>query len=315
MSDEDRSVKTDAELSPPPASPVWAIPLRLTPFNRTIGFFRALFPILGVVGLIDIIVSQLDADSSLVGNFGLLAIMWHVGAALACLGILMMKPAFTRKARLDVDPDGVTIIHPGVLRRPLRIAKSDIRLAAVDSTVHPRQFHIGPRDHRRFPIAAPHGYQGPSLPGYLYSRVGGSPFPLISHVGDPPNVLLLLNRPEQLNGARRTHKVMAAKGPIHLARPHQKTHGLLLRVADPEQAHRAFHQHELLREVTGRDVLSVGPGPDQQERARTYNTRANLLVGAIILLNFGPLMLIEGVGPTENSVLPISGQTASAGTP
>ena len=315
MSDDDRPVKTDAELSPPPASPVWAIPLRVTPYNRTLGFLRALFPILGALGLAEIVFSEMDPDESLMQNFGLLAVMWHAGAALAILGILMMKPAFTRKARIDVDPGGVTIVHSGVLRHPVRIQKSDIRLAAVDSTIPPRQFKIGPRDNRRFPIKAPHGYQGPALPDYLYSRDGGSPFPLVSHIGDPPNVLLLLNRPEQLHSARRTHKVMAAKGPIHLARPHQKTHGLLLRVADPVQARRAFHQHELLSEVTGRHVLAVGPGPDQQERARTYNTRANLLVGAIILLNFGPLMLVEGVGPAENSVLPISGQTAPAGTP
>jgi hypothetical protein len=107
---------------------------------------------------------------------------------------------------------------------------------------------------------------------------------------------------------------MAAKGPIHLARPNQRSYGLLLRVADPEQARRAFHQHELLRKVTGRDVLAVGPGPEQQERARTYNTRANLLVGAIILLNFGPL-LIEGVGPAENSMVPITGESAPAERP
>ena len=315
MSDENRPVKTDAEISPPPASPVWAIPLRVTPYNRTLGFLRALFPILGAVGLANLVFTEIDPEESLLQNFALLAVIWHAGAALAVLGILMMKPAFTRKARLDVDPAGVTIVHSGVLRRPLRIQKSDIRLAAVDSTVPPRQFKIGPRDHRRFPVTAPHGYHGPALPDYLYSRDGGSPFPLISHIGDPPNVLILMNRPEDLHNARRTHKVMAAKGPIHLTRPHQKTHGLLLRVADPEQARRAFHQHELLSEVTGRHVLAVGPGPEQQERARTYNTRANLLVGAIILLNFGPLMLLDGVGPAENSVLQISGQTAPAGGP
>ena len=315
MSDENRPVKTDAEISPPPASPVWAIPLRVTPYNRTLGFLRALFPILGAVGLVNVVFTEIDPEESLMQNFVWLTVAWHVGAALAVLGILMMKPAFTRKARLDVDPAGVTIVHSGVLRRPLRIQKSDIRLAAVDGTVPPRQFKIGPRDHRRFPITAPHGYHGPALPDYLYSRDGGSPFPLISHIGDPPNVLILMNRPEDLHNARRTHKVMAAKGPIHLTRPHQKTHGLLLRVADPEQARRAFHQHELLSEVTGRHVLAVGPGPDQQERARTHNTRANLLVGAIILLNFGPLMLYDGVGPAENSVLPISGQTTPTGRP
>jgi hypothetical protein len=315
VSDENRPVKTDAEISPPPPSPVWAIPLRVTPHNRILGFLRALFPILGAVGLIDVIFSQLDPDESLMTSFGRLAVMWHAGAALAVLGILMMKPALTRKARLEVDPDGVTIVHPGVFRRPLRIEKSSIRLAAVDTTVPPRQLKVGPRDHRRFPIAAPHGYQGPALPDFLYSRDGGSPFPLVSHLGDPPNVLFLLNRAEELHGARRTHKLMAAKGPIHLARPNQRSYGLLLRVADPEQARRAFHQHELLREVTGRDVLAVGPGPEQQERARTYNTRANLLVGAIILLNFGPLMLYDGIGPAENSVIPISGEIAPAERP
>jgi hypothetical protein len=315
VAEENRPVKTDAEISPPPPSPVWAIPLRVTPYNRILGFLRALFPILGAVGLIDAVFPQLDSDKSLMTNFGIVAVMWHAGAALGALGFLMMKPAFTRRARLDVDPDGVTIVHPGVFRRRLRIQKPDIRLAAVDTTVPPRQFKIGPRDHRRFPIKAPPGYQGPALPDYLYSRDGGSPFPVVSHLGDPPNVLLLLNRVEHLHGARRTHKVMAAKGPIHLARPHQKTYGLLLRVADPRQAQRAFHQHELLHEVTGRDVLAVGPGPEQQARARTYNTRANLLVGAIILLNFAPLMLIDGVGPSENSVVPTPGWATPGGTP
>jgi hypothetical protein len=39
------------------------------------------------------------------------------------------------------------------------------------------------------------------------------------------------------------------------------------------------------------------------------------LVGAIILLNFGPIMLYDGVGPAENSVVPISGGIASAERP
>ncbi|MGH2698504.1 MAG: hypothetical protein ACRDJL_04805 [Actinomycetota bacterium] len=270
----------------------------MTFYSRIIGFLRALWPILGLVGLVDIVLGRVEPGGSLGSNIGLLAVMWHMGGAVACLGVLMMLPAFTRRPQLQVDPEGVTVRHTGVLRRPLRIPKGDIRLAAVDPTVPPRQMRIGLRDHRRFPIGAPHGYQGSPLPDFVYSRVGGSPFPLISHVGDPPNVLLLLNRPEHLNVARRTHKIMAAKGPIHLARPHQKTYGLLLRVAEPEQARRAFHQHELLNDVTGRDVLAVGPDQAQRERARSNNTRTNLLVGAIILLNIGPLMIFYGVGPT-----------------
>ncbi len=308
-------VRTDSELSPPPVSPVWTLPLRVSLYSRVIAFFRALWPLLGVWIAVSIVIQEIDPDESLGASFALLAVMWHAGAAGAFLGLLMLHAAFTRKAHLQVDPEGVTIHHPGVLRRPLRIPKSDLALAAVDPSIPPRRWHIGPRDHRRFPITAPGGYLGPRLPGWLYSRTGGSPFPLVSHVGDPPNVLLLLNRPEALHGARRTNKVMAAKGPIHLVRPHQQTHGLLLRVADPEQAERALHQHELLAEVTGRDVLTVGPGPAQHERARTYNTRANLLVGAIVLLNFGPLMLIEGVGPAQNSLIPALGAPAPAEVP
>lgn len=308
-------MRIDLELSPPPVSPVWTLPLRVSLYSRVIAFFRALFPLLGVWIAVSIVIQEVDPDESLGASFALLAVMWHVGAAGAILGLLMLRTAFTRKAHLHVDPGGVTIHHPGVLRHPLRIPKSDLKLAAVDPSVPPRRFHIGPRDHRRFPITTPGGYRGPPLPEWLYSRTGGSPFPLVSHVGDPPNILLLLNRPEALHGARRTNKVMAAKGPIHLVRPHQLTHGLLLRVADPEQAQRALHQHELLAAVTGRDVLAVGPGPAQHERARTYNTRANLLVGAIVLLNFGPLILIEGVGPAQNSMVPAFEKTAPAEVP
>jgi hypothetical protein len=109
----------------------------------------------------------------------------------------------------------------------------------------------------------------------------------------------MFNRPVPVGNARRTLKILAAKGPIHVVRPRQETHGLMLRVADPEQARRAFHQHELLGSVTARDVLAVSPGQAQYERARTYNTRANLLVAGLIFLNMGGPMLARGAGPAD----------------
>ena len=61
--------------------------------------------------------------------------------------------------------------------------------------------------------------------------------------------------------------------------------------------------NNLLGNVTGRDVLAVSPGQAQYERARTYNTRANLLVAGLIALNVGGPMLVEGVGPADQARL------------
>ncbi len=282
-----------------------------------IAFLRALIPLLtGLAIVVAVIVESLRADGSLDGRFALLVSGWHLGATMSCLGVLMMRTAFVRRPHLVVDPEGLTIHQSGILKRPLRFPQRDIRVAAIDASVPPRQFRIGLRDHRRFPVSAPPGYQGRPLPEWLYSRVGGSPFPLISHLGDPPNVLLMFNRPVPVDNARRTLKILAAKGPIHVVRPRQETHGLMLRVADPEQARRALHQHELLGEVTTRDVLAVGPGQAQFERARTYNTRANLLVAGLIVLNVGGPMLVEGVGPADGAgVIAPGAATPSAPPP
>ena len=297
---DNQAVQSQSQLAPPPPSPVWELPLRVSFYNRLIAFLRALIPVLtGLSIVVAVVVESLRADGSFEGRVMLLVSGWHLGAAMLCVGVLMMRTAFVRRAHLAVDPEGLTIHQSGILKRPLRFAKSEVKVASIDPSVPPRQFRIGLRDHRRFPVSMPPGYQGPPLPEWLYSRVGGSPFPLISHLGDPPNVLLMFNRPIPVGNARRTLKVLAAKGPIHVVRPRQETHGLMLRVADPEQARRAFHQHELLGNVTGRDVLAVSPGQAQYERARTYNTRANLLVAGLIFLNVGAPILVEGAGPAE----------------
>ena len=298
MTDDNRAVDTTTRLAPPPPSPVWELPLRVTLYSRALALLRGLLPLLLLGG--GALLALFDPRSEPPDpSFLSLAASWHAIVAVCCLLLLLMRPAFARRAHLRVDPGGVTIDHGGVLRRPLRIPKEEIKLAAADTTSRPRRFQIGSRDHRRFPITAPRAYQGPPLPEWLYSRVGSSPFPLISHLGDPPNVVLLLEHPVTLSWARRTIKILAAKGPVHVARPSQKTQGLMLRVVHPDRARAAFHQHELLGEVTARDVLAVGPGQEQYERARTYNTRANLLVGAIIMLNFGPIMLFVGIGPAS----------------
>lgn len=314
---DNQAVRSQPQIAPPPPSPVWEIPLCVTFYNRMIAFLRALIPLLtGLAIVMAVIVESLRSDGSLDGRFALLVSGWHLGATMLCLGVLMMRTAFVRRPHLVVDPEGLTIHQSGILKRPLRFPQRDIRVAAIDASVPPRQFRIGLRDHRRFPVSAPPGYHGRPLPEWLYSRVGGSPFPLVSHLGDPPNVLLMFNSPVSVDNARRTLKILAAKGPIHVVRPRQETHGLMLRVADPEQARRAFHQHELLGEVIARDVLAVGPSQAQFERARTYNTRANLLVAGLIVLNVGGPMLVEGVGPADEAGVIAPGATApSASTP
>ena len=292
------------DLPPPPPSPVWVLPLRVTAYSRVIAFLRGLVPLLVLTTTVVVVLDEeFVAPPTLSGRIGLVVVGFHAGAGLLCLGVLMLRTAFARHPRLQVDPAGITIHHSGILRWPLHVPKSEIKLAAVDPTVPQRRLHLGPRDHRRFPLDSPPGYEGPALPGWLYSREAGSPFPLVSHLGDPPNLLLMFRRSLPVVGARRTLKILAAKGPIHVVRPRQETHGLMLRIASPEQGRRAFHQHELLGQIAGRDILVASPGQAQYERARTYNTRANLLVGAVIAVNTLPIMLVLGVGPADESAM------------
>lgn len=279
------------------------VPLRVSLYSRFIAFFRALFPLafgtFVVVSALDFAITS--TEEPLNGRTVAALLGWHLGVLGMALGWLMMRTAVVRRPRLTLDNEGLTIEHRGMLRVPLSIKREMIQLAAVETDTPRRRF--GRSESRRFNLpAAPDG--SPRRPEWLYSRTSGSPFPLLSHVSDPPNVALVFSEPLSPYPARRTAKIFPVKGPVHILRPRQQTRGLLLRVRDPEVARRVFEQHGLLGTMTVQEVEGVAPGVAQRDRARARSTRANLLAAAIVGVNLlGPALAQRRLGPSEQSLV------------
>ncbi len=276
--------------------------LRISFYSRFVAFFRGFFPLtFGTLAIVSAFQYALTrTDEPLQARTIVALIGWHAGSLGLALGWLMMRTAVVRRARLMVDEGGVRLEHKGMLRLPLVISKATIKLAAVETDPPRRRF--GLRDSKRFHL--PTTLESSNrLPEWLYSRSSGSPFPLLSHVTDPPNVALLFNETISTYQARRTTKVFPVKGPVHMVRPRLQTRGLMLRVADPEAARNAFEEHGLLGTLTAREVEQVAPGVAQRDRARARSTRANLLTAAIIALNLlGPALAEGHFGPSERSL-------------
>ncbi len=286
--------------------------LRVSLYSRFIAFFRALFPLaFGTLAIVSAFEFALTSTEEPLETRTIVALIgWHAGGLGLVLGWLMMRTAVVRRAQLVIGDEGVRLEHKGMLRLPLVIGKPTIKLAAVETETPRRRF--GFRDTKRFNLHAT-SEDSHRLPEWLYSRTSGSPFPLLSHVTDPPNVALLFNDPISTYQARRTTKVFPVKGPVHVVRPRQETRGLLLRVRDSEKAKRAFEEHGLLGTLTVREVEEAAPGVAQRDRARARSTRANLLAAAIIALNLvGPALAEGEFGPSERSLLRSALEIASS---
>jgi hypothetical protein len=279
------------------------VPLPVSFYSRLIAFFRALFPLLlatyVVAGTLDYAFTS--SDASLRGRVLLGLLGLHAGMLAVALGWLMMRTAVARRPHLMVGNEGVTVRHKGMLRLPLVIPRERIRLVAVEAEPPRRQSRF--RESKRFRLVSD-SESNPQVPEWLYSRTGGSPFPLLSHVSDPPNVAFLFTEPTTIYQARRTTKVFPVKGPVHMVRQRQQTHGLLLRVRDSDLARRAFEQQGLLGSIGPREVEQVTPGVAQRDRARARSTRADLLAAAIVGLNvLGPVLAEGRFGPVQRSLL------------
>jgi hypothetical protein len=287
------------------------VPLRVSFYSRCVAFFRALFPLAFgtyiVVAALHFAITQ--TDQPLPGRTIAAVLGWHVGLLGVALGWLMMRTAFVRGARVTIGDEGVDIVHKGMLRLPLMIKKETIKLAAVDGEAPRRRFRR--TESGRFRLSPVPQATSP-WPEWLYSRGGGSPFPLLGHVGEPPNVALIFTQPMNPYQARRTAKIFPVKGPVHILRPRQLTRGLLLRVRDPEAARRAFERQGLLGAITVREVEEVAPGVAQRDRARARRTRADLIAAAIIGVNLlAPALAERQLGPSEKSLLRSVAEVAS----
>jgi hypothetical protein len=140
-------------------------------------------------------------------------------------------------------------------------------------------------------------------PRWLYGRGQGSPFPLLAHNADAPNVVLVFNRPIVFSTARRTLRLFASLGPTHIVRPKQPTYGLLLRVQDPQAARAIFAEREVLGDITPDTLKLVAPDVAHYNRARTGRTRAYLGLALVLAVNLGAPIAVSGPGPAENALV------------
>ena len=236
-----------------------------------------------------------DEESAVVLATGL-----AFAAFFAWITYLLIRPALVRKAYLKLQDDSLLIVHPGLLKHPLEIPRSAIKAAAIDPR-HWRwrwlgnkgRFHLA-RETAKDPAGAP-------LPEWLFSVVGGSPFPLLSTVDDVPNVAFVFSEPVRMRSVRRGTRPFATKGPVHVPVHGRDVRGLLVKVKDASTAESALTQWTTLRPLTPDDVFAIQPDPDYARKAKRRRRTANIWLGILLLLLVESPVLSELVERADSS--------------
>lgn len=250
----------------------------------------ALFALAAAAGLASEASGRLSEDSSdaladvaaLIGSgaAGVLAFLVFVSAGAA---------AIARKAYLEIHPNGLTIHHRGLFRRDIDIAKDNIAAIAFEDRSHRfRRF----RDHPRFPLPDP---EPASEPRWLYSKVGGAPFPILAQAPEVPNMAICFAQPMVLAPTRRWVKIFPARASIHPPIHKRRSRGLLLRIADTAAAHSALEPWGLTREITQTDLAEVRPSASDRKKVRLLRRLDGAAILTVTLaLSVLPLLLQDG---------------------
>lgn len=190
-----------------------------------------------------------------------------------------LRSALARRTRLEVLPDRLAIYHGGVFRTPLAVARRDIQAVAFDERPF-RYKRSG--DHRRFDLR-PAGSEEERPLGWLYSRAGGAPLPLLSQVFDVPNVAVLFTEVKVLRPIRRWQKAFPSKvrmgPPIHK----RKSRGLMARMKDPGALRAALEPWGIVRPITWTDLDAHEPSASDRARARRLRWRDDAVLVFIVL--------------------------------
>jgi hypothetical protein len=204
-----------------------------------------------------------------------------------------MQVAFARKAYLEVRDDGVVIRHPGIFRKPVLVPRRLISVAAFDERKASfKRF----RDHHRFHLAGDLSDTRGEEPPWLYSKVGGSPLPLLSHVHDVPNLALLFTHPIKLQPPRRGVKPFPAKTVAHPPVHGHRSRGLLIRVRDTHDIERAFRRWGVARPLGRSDIYSLAPTPAEVDAARRRVSLTNVAILAVVVLQAAAPLLLYLIG-------------------
>jgi hypothetical protein len=239
-----------------------------------------------------------------------------------------VRPALVRRAYLELTPEKLVVVHPGLLKRPIEIHRSYIKAAAVDPRPwrwrwlgNKGRFHLGGAGANPTigpivggsslpppPVAEPGeaqpgvGRRKGEVPEWLFSVNGGSPLPLLSTVDDVPNVAFLFAEPIKMVSVRRGMRPFATKSPVHVVAYGRAARGLLVKVKDPEAAERALSQWITVRPVTTADVLTIQPDEVYARAARRSRRVVNLWLGILLLLLVGGPVL-TALSDQANSAL------------
>lgn len=181
---------------------------------------------------------------------------------------------------LIVSDTSLTITHRGVFRKPETLDRSVVALASFDTRPTPMKRF---RDHPRFHLAAVTTTTGAAYPEWLYSRVTGSPFPILSQVPDVPNLVLVFRKPVRFATPRRFVKAFPSKQLLPPPLHRRSARGLVIRVIDPDRAREAFAAWGVVRPLLVEDVLACAPAGGKGKKAIL---RDNLALTAIVLGQF-----------------------------
>lgn len=261
-------------------------------WSRTVALVKALVA-LGVA--VAFLVSALKVPAAGLGDQEETARV-VTGLVFAALGLwaalVFLPPAITRAAFLELHDDRLLVRHRGVFKQPLAVARETVKAAAVDPRPwrwrwlgNKGRFHLGRAEDDGDPVRR--------HPEWLFSVIGGSPFPILSNVDDVPNLAFVFTEPVRLRAVRRGLRPFATKNPVHLPLQARQVRGLLVKVTDPEEAARALATWTSVRPLTIDDVFEVEPDDYYKQKAKKRKRAANVWLTILLFVQFGVPAIAE----------------------
>lgn len=286
--------------------------IAIRPYARAVGISKAalaMFAVLAAIGLVADASGAADSASTHEVVRGFIIIVTVLGGLVA-LRVMWsnLRSAVVRKAWLTITPTGIQIDHEGIFKKPVVIPRDQIAVATFDDRPARRRGRAHPR------FALPDGWDG--APGYLYSRTGGSPFPILGHVPDNPNLALTFRSPVTLSKVRRFVKAFPSKQVVFPPLHARACRGLVVRLKEVDAARRSLEDWGIVRPMVAEDLSA--PDAASLRRAHRLRVRDNAMLGVLILGQFAlPLAFAEteDLGPPDAETFSALGRICEADPP
>ena len=271
------------------------LPLRVSRIRRAgstvLGLTAVLVGLGSVIGVLRLLA---DRDSLVLHPLPTTSIAFLIGYVLIRFGWMRARPSFARRPVLRIEGGFLVVDHRGLLRRPLRVPWAQVTAIAIDDGLQ-EPARSSRRQRFHLPSDAVTAYPQRALPRWLFSPGQGSPFPLLSHVTDTPNVAILLREPVSLTHVRNTRPLPAASA-AHFPVPRSRARGLLLRIKDPHRLTDAVGTRAAVRQLTLDDIIAVEPPTsEQRDSARKIYAARTAMAILVALGALGPGVAASGV--------------------